>query len=77
MRRGVVVSPKNRRYRVLEAAPGASRRTKNYLSRRDIEVVQYRGNFVLVGDWFDSRVRPLAWLPKSEVIVSKAKKGKQ
>ena len=72
-----MVSPKNRRYRVLEAAPGASRRTKNYLRRRDVEVVEYRGDRLLVGEWDDGRVHPLAWLPKSEVIVSKAKKGKQ
>lgn len=52
----------------LVAAPGASRRTKNYLKRRKVQVLKHRHNYVLLGE----HDRPLAWVPTDEVLIQGA-----
>ena len=64
-----------RRDRRLHPAPGASRRTKNHLKRPDIEIMRYRGDWLLIGQWWENRLRPVAWLRANEVLVNNGKDG--
>jgi hypothetical protein len=45
------------------------------LKRPDIEIMRYRGDWLLIGQWWENRLRPVAWLRANEVLVNNGKDG--